>query len=136
MNVGKALLEVVSNDLRTLFDACDELLIAVARQVDLIRSGAKQTQTRIKDEISSRNKRAAMNAKKMKEKGKRWLQRELLEPAKSVVDRTIEGAKQVHGDAVKSREKRRKVKEDEEGGARVQETSERGEETTEGEGPY
>ena len=112
VNVGKALLEVVSTDLRTLFDACDELLIAVARQVDLIRSQADKAQTRLKDEFVSRNKRASKNAKMIKEKGKEWLQREIFEPAKVVAGRTFEGAKQMHGDAVKkAKEKRHKAKE-------------------------
>ncbi|KLO17183.1 hypothetical protein SCHPADRAFT_900813 [Schizopora paradoxa] len=133
VNVGKALLEVVSSDLRTLFDACDELLIAVARQVDLIRSQADKAQTLLKDEIVSRNKRASKNAKMIKEKGKQWLQREILEPAKVVVERTFDGAKQVHGDAVK-KAKEKRIQEGHEGEEETTQRKEREGPRAEGEG--
>lgn len=80
---GKAIMEVVNNELRDVNDALNQLLIAVGRQVDRVRAEAKEKKRRALKMLWLRNKRASRNAKKLHRAGRRILARLLQAKAKA-----------------------------------------------------
>ena len=72
-----AVVEVVKRELRDVNDAVNELLVSVEKQVDRMRTEAKDGRERALGKFWARNKRASRNAKKLRRTGKRILTRVL-----------------------------------------------------------
>ena len=68
-DVGKALMQVASKDVLVLYEAIDELLRAIGRQIDSAKAETKES--RSSDSSLSRNARAKHNARRLRQMGEK-----------------------------------------------------------------
>ncbi|KAH8118018.1 hypothetical protein DFH11DRAFT_872578 [Phellopilus nigrolimitatus] len=97
--MGKALMEVAGKDLQVLYEALDELLQALNRQVQSAKGGFLVAKSRAQSELSYRNMRARANAKRLRSAGERLFRtagkrfRSGTEDAVKALSKAREGAK-------------------------------------------
>jgi len=107
--VSSAVMEAVSKDLREIYDAFDELLRALGRQIALANDSLQEVKSRAYTELTARNSHAKESAKKLKEIGEHVIGRAasgVAKHARDVFDHARNSAKLVQEKAAKIRSAR------------------------------
>ncbi|THH09162.1 hypothetical protein EW145_g2213 [Phellinidium pouzarii] len=112
-SMSKALVRVAGKDLHQVYEAIDELLGALSRQMEGAKAGMKAVKSLARGELMFRNARAKESAKNIRRAGERLFKaagecmRSGTEEAAKIVSNAREGARKVQEEAVKSRLARR-----------------------------
>lgn len=116
-NVGKAIMEVVGQDMKVLYDAIDELLRALGRQLQVAKADLQIVKDRFRNELIYRNERVKAKAKMIRSAGERFVKaaterlRNGKEEAVRMAEQARDTARRMKGDAAKSRNSRRQKRE-------------------------
>lgn len=105
---ANALVEVVSKDLRVLYDAIDELLRAVGRQIEVLKNDWHAVRDRIRGLLTHRNRRAKENARKLRDSGGQFITStgaRLTRNARGMMEHARQRAKSVRKHSLKSDER-------------------------------
>lgn len=111
--VGKALMEVMGQDVKALCEAIDELLRVLDQQLETAKTGLGIVRSQTKSELKYRNARAKENAKNIRRAGERFVKaagdtlRSGTEEAFKAFERVRGNVKIMRGEAGKSRSARR-----------------------------
>jgi len=111
--VGKALMEVMGQDVKMLCEAIDELLRALDQQLEIAKTGLGIVKSEARSELKYRNARAKENAKNIRRAGERFVKaagdtlRSGTEEAFKAFERVRGNVKIMRDEAGKSRSARR-----------------------------